>query len=401
MHVFLVFITLSIQVLINGSAALPVWAIPLELQESRPGPAAEHFGKGLSLLKKGDGIGAEAAFRKSLDLGPDHIGALVGLTEALLHQGRRQEARKPIQLALALKPNNEALHRSWGRFLVSQKEYAKAEEAFLKAAQLNPKGAAAHIELGNLYLGGLHRSTQAARSFALAIKLDPNDANAHFGLGATYSLMNKPKQALGELDEAARLTPNNPLIQMALGNLHRDQKEWDNALAAYTAAAKLDSRFVDAVMAKGDTFSSMGKWQEAKREYDNVIKVDPGHAHAYNNLAWISAEQNDQLDDALTWAKKAVSLAPATVQFTDTLAWVHRAKGDLNQASQILETALLGTPNNATMTYHLGIVLAEQGKVSEALETFKKSLKLNLDEGSANDAKRRIHGLTSSRTAHQ
>lgn len=393
-------VALAVSICVIGVTPSGVWGIPHELKNQSPGPAAEHFNEGISLLRKGDSKGAQVAFQKSLESDPKHIGALAGLAEALLQQGHHQEARAPVQQALALQPKNGAVHRAWGRYLSSQKEFKKAEEAYLKAVQLDFKDASAYMDLGNLYLGGLNRPNQAAKAFASAVKLTPNEPNAHFGLGTSYSLLKRPKEAFAELEEAVRLAPNNPIAYLAIGNLHKEQKNYDKALAAYTSALKIEPRFVDAAMAKGDLLAAQGNFDEAKQSYKSVVELDPNQAHAYNNLAWIAAEQKAQLDDAVTWAKKAVLLGPSVPQFKDTLAWVYRARGDLSQAVETLTATLSVTADDPAMTYHLGIVLAEQGKTSEAIETFKKAIKLHLGPAMAKDAEQRISVLSAAHPAH-
>lgn len=387
-------VALAGQVCAIGITPIWVWGAPYELKQQPTGLAAEQFSKGITLLRKGDSKGAEAALRKSLELIPNHVGALAGLAESLQQQGRYQEARAIIQQALALQPQNGAIQRAWGRYLFSQKEFKEAEDAYLRAIQLNPKDASAYIDLGNLYLGGLNRSSLAAKSFAAAVKLAPNDGNAHFGLGTAYAALKKTKEALLELDEAVRLSPNNPVVFMALGNLHREQKNYDKALEAYTSALKIESHFIDAAMAKGDLLVTQGNLEEAIQSYKRVIELDPNRAYAYNNLAWIAAEEKTQLDDGVIWAKKAISLGPSIPQFKDTLAWVYRARGDLSQAAETLTAALSVAAEDPTMTYHLGIVRAEQGKTTEAIEVLKMAIKLHLEAGLAKDAARRIRTLS-------
>lgn len=393
--IVLLLVGLSVQLCVIGIAPSWVWSVPYELKQQSPGPAAKYFSEGLILLKKGESKGAEAALRKSLELIPNHVGALAGLAEALQQQGRYQDARETIQQALVLQPKNGAIHRAWGRYLLSQKEFTQAEDAFLKAIQLNAKDAAAYIDLGNLYLGGLNRPTQAAKSFGTAVKLAPKESNAHFGLGTSYALLKRTKEAFAELDETVRLAPKNPVAYLALGNLHKEQKNYDKAVVAYTSALKIEPRFVDAVMAKGDIQAAQGNLDGAKQSYHSVIELNPNHAFAYNNLAWIAAEQKTQLDDAVVWAKKAVSLAPSVPPFKDTLAWVYRARGDLSQAAETLTAALSATADHPMMTYHLGIVLAEQGKTREAIEALKNATKLHLDPALAKDAEQRIGTLSS------
>lgn len=399
LRTIVLFIALSAQVFVLIGDVSWVSAIPLVITAPEAGPADEHFREGLTLLGKGDSKGAQAVFQKMLDADPKHVGALTGLAEALVQQGHYQEAGERIQQALAVQPRNGALHRSWGRYLVGRKELKKAEEAFRKAIQLSPKDASALVDLGNLHLGEFKHPDQAAKAFASAVKLDPDNANAHFGLGASYAMLKKTTEAFNELETVVRLNPNNLAANMALGNLYQEQKDYDRARLAYDAALKIEPKFTDAAMAKGDVLALKGRFEEASQSYKTVIVNAPSQPLAYNNLAWIAAEEKARLDEAVSWAKKAIELGPSVPQFQDTLAWVYRAKGELGQAAETLTAALKMNEKEPTVLYHLGIVLSEQGKTSEAITALKKTVKLHPDAGIVKDAEQRINVLSSAHTS--
>jgi tetratricopeptide (TPR) repeat protein len=86
-----------------------------------------------------------------------------------------------------------------------------AQSLLVKAVHLNPKLAAAHLELATLYA---HRkqSKEAVASFLEAIRLDPNSEMAHYRLAQTYRNLNQLALAERELDLYRMLSRN-----------HRDQ----------------------------------------------------------------------------------------------------------------------------------------------------------------------------------
>lgn len=393
-YILLIAVLLA-QVPMTVSLVSTVWATSFGDAKVKPrGPAAEQFRKGMALLEKGDNTGAQEAFEKCLEADHNHVGALAGLAEALVRQGRLKEARGKVQHALALQPKSGAVQQAWGRYLIAEKNFKKAEEAFHKAAQLEPNNASALTDLGNLYLQGLKHPDQAAKAFASAIRLAPDNAIAHFGLGTSYSLLGKPDDAFTELNTAIQLDPKNLLAYLAMGNLHVEQKAYEKALAAYNAALKIEPRFADAALAKSDILVLEGHLDEAKQSYLAVLDVDPNRAQAYNNLAWITVEQKGRLDEAVTWGKKAISLAPSVPQFKDTLGWVYRARGELDQAAELLKAASMMGSGDPSITYHLGVVLSEQGKKGEALAAFQKAMTLQPNGAFVKDAEQRIKTLS-------
>jgi Tfp pilus assembly protein PilF len=144
---------------------------------------------------------------------------------------------------------------------------------------------------------------------------------------------------MADYSEALKIDPNNGLVQFRIGMVH---------LAA-------------------------NRVPQAEAAFHTAVQKDPNLADAWNDLAWLSAEKKTDLDMALTWAKKAVSIAPGEPRFTDTLAWVYRARKELNLAAQTLET-FPARNQSPVLLYHLGLIELERGRKTEAAAALKQSL---------------------------
>jgi lipopolysaccharide biosynthesis regulator YciM len=73
-----------------------------------------------------------------------------------------------------------------------------------------------------------------------------------------------------------------------------------------------------------------------------------------------------------------VELSPSTLQFQDTLGWVHRARGELDLAASVLERATAAPDAHqaemlSQIFEHLGVVYHEQGKIPEAARALHQS----------------------------
>ena len=136
-------------------------------------------------------------------------------------------------------------------------------------------------------------------------------------------------------------------------------------------------------------YQTGGEVKNAYAAYERAIRVDPGQVIAYNNLAWLAATRQERLDEALTWIKKANSLAPKGAPIYDTYGWVLRARGDLAGAAKILKEGIALEPS-ADLHYHLGVVQTESGVAAEAQDNFRQALKIAPNFDGANDAKQRL-----------
>jgi Flp pilus assembly protein TadD len=107
----------------------------------------------------------------------------------------------------------------------------------------------------------------------------------------------------------------------------------------------------------------------------------------------MAAERKARLDDALTWDKKAVEFEPKVSQFQDTLGWVHRARGELDKAADVLQKATKLEPSQAVVWYHLGIIQAERKKTKDAAAALKQALQLQQNFPESEDARKRLAEL--------
>src|SRR5689334_14292926 len=72
--------------------------------------------------------------------------------QALLQQGRFDEARQQVQAELAKNPTSIEGFNLLGIICVSEKDYGAALEAFQRALKLAPSSARTKVNLGNLYV---------------------------------------------------------------------------------------------------------------------------------------------------------------------------------------------------------------------------------------------------------
>ena len=86
----------------------------------------------------------------------------------------------------------------------------------------------------------------------------------------------------------------------------------------------------------------------------------PEAADNCNQLAWLSANTDGKLDDALRLAKKAVELKPDNASYYDTLSRVYAAKEDFENAVKSESKAVQLEPHSK--------------QIREQLESYRKKL---------------------------
>jgi len=99
---------------------------------------------------------------------------------------------------------------------------------------------------------------EAQRAYHRALELDPRMAAAHLNLGKLYHEGKEPKKAEAHYRAAIESAPNDAVPLFNLGVLMEDTKQPQKALAAYRAAIKLDPSFADAQYNLGLLLDSLG-----------------------------------------------------------------------------------------------------------------------------------------------
>jgi Flp pilus assembly protein TadD len=116
------------------------------------------------------------------------------------------------------------------------------------------------------------------------------------------------------------------------------------------------------------------KVDEAKQNYLLALKADPNNETAGNNLAFILAEQGQDLTTALGYAQIARRKQPDNPAIADTLGWVHYKMGNFLLARDQLQFAVGKDPARAQFQYHLGLIYKSNKQAVEARTALTKAV---------------------------
>jgi len=111
--------------------------------------------------------------------------------DALLQQGRAEEARQKIQSELAKDPKSVEGYNLLGIVCVSLKDNDAALDAFQHALKLDPSSARSKNNLGNLYLSQ-QKFAAAEKEFREVLRSAPANSDANYNLGLALLATNRP-----------------------------------------------------------------------------------------------------------------------------------------------------------------------------------------------------------------
>lgn len=189
-----------------------------------------HLGLCLERTSRGSGEAAgriEAAYRRSVELAPDHVEAMENLGSFLYRQGRLTEARSWCLRAAETRPFRPqplhalgilAEHGADGRRFSPGWDAAAAEGYFREAVELDPAWTAPRFDLG-VVLSRTGRDAEAAEQYRRVLAIDPDHYRARLYLALALEQTGKLREAVETMDHCLRSRPNDPEAWFQAGRL--------------------------------------------------------------------------------------------------------------------------------------------------------------------------------------
>jgi Tfp pilus assembly protein PilF len=127
----------------------------------------------------------------------------------------------------------------------------------------------------------------------------------------------------------------------------------------------------------GVAYDKLGDGAQAAREFKEALKYDPEMHEALNYLAYMYAENAENLDNAEKYAKKALALSPDNGAYLDTLGWIYYKMGYFDKALAELEKAIKTHGEDPVIRDHLGDVYYSMQQTAVAVSEWEKSLEID------------------------
>jgi Tfp pilus assembly protein PilF len=289
-------------------------------------------------------------------------------------------------------PNSAAVHLLSGTLGMLRQDVTASARAFIRALEIQPDSVEA--------LNGLVTSDlQAGRAAAARSRLEaflqrrPDSVEALMMTAQIAMMQKQPAVAEQVLRRVVELHPENFDAYSALGTLYLAQNKVREARAEFVNVTKENPRSVGAHTLVGILSQLLNEPADAERSYKQALQVDGQAAVAANNLAWIYAEQGQNLDVAVELAKGASERLPNHAEASDTLGWAYYKADLLTSAVPMFERAVERNPRNPVYHYHLGMAHFRNRDEGRARASLRRALELNGSFNGAAEARQALAQL--------
>jgi tetratricopeptide (TPR) repeat protein len=320
------------------------------------------------------------------------IARLARVKTWLVRQDDRHLADAELKTLVAKYPTSPAVRGMLGQYYLSVDDNAAARRAFQQALDVNPLSLEALTGLVAIDVAAARPQDARARVDA-ALAKDPNAPGPLLLAAKVYVGTGNSAKAEELLKRLLHVAPSDVEPYALLARIYVSERRLDEAKKEFAEMARLDPHSIGPPTMLGvlcyvtrDVPGARSWWQQA-------LRVDPRAAAAANNLAWLYAENNGDLDAALELAQSARTQWPNEPEVNDTLGWIYYKKKMTGMAVQYLSESAEVDQKNPMFQFHLGMAYAQAGDDAKARRTLQKALSLDPALDGAAEARRTLARL--------
>jgi TolB-like protein/tetratricopeptide (TPR) repeat protein len=192
------------------------------------------------------------------------------------------KAREDVEQAIAKDPDFALAHAwrgeiyfilGWDGDLPVGEAFPTARAAALRALELDPSVAEAHMVLGYVRCTYDWNRIEAEDDMRRAVDIGPNSPWAHWAHAWHLMLFEKREEAIGEMRRARDLDPFNPLMSSGLTRILRLARHYDEAVEVGQTTIELYPKYPSTYAALAEAFESSGRFDQAIAMYSKFREL--------------------------------------------------------------------------------------------------------------------------------
>lgn len=267
------------------------------------------------------------------------------------------------------------------------RKFKLAADLYLQLTEKDPKHPRAWNNLGRSYLA-MMQLDKAVAAYQKALEVNAYDEFAWNNLGVAYELQQDYEKAKNAYRKQIEINPLDEFAHANLGRLLVRDSQNEEAVKELERAHGIKPDDALASQMLGEAYLNVGQNDKAMATFDKALEDSPTPM-MWNNVAYVLAKKNKNLDKALEYAQSAVSTTETQLKnvpadqaewqgrtisaslgsYWDTLGWVYFAQGDLKNAEKYL-LAAWDHSQHGEVADHLGQLYEKQGDRQKAIDYY-------------------------------
>ena len=309
---------------------------------------------------------AEEVLRGTLKQDPENEAAVEQLTQLLMDEGKSAEAVSLLE-GITAHSTSPILLDLLGDAYTQAKELPKAEDAYRKAAEL-----------------------------------DPSELSHQRGLGQTLMAEEKFQEALAVYQKIADLMPDDSDVYLRIAQIYRELHQLDKAEENLVRAKQYAPGNLDVLYNEAMLYEAQGRYEDAIRVLSDAVtgikSQPPGLASRRRSLAILYQQLGQLYRDAQNY-QAAINTYEELGRLGDEedrrarmmIMDTYRTAKDLPKALQASKEALAKYPSDPAIRASHALLLGEDGQTDEAVKILRAQLQGPQSQGQASDADRETY----------
>ncbi len=330
---------------------------------------------GASLIRQRKPEEAEHTLSRAVRLYSSFSRAHEGLAEALIMQGRLQEALASLELAEELEPGSASIRMKKAKVLIGMGKDGEATREFEESFKLTPhredlvRGLGlqrmgnvieaekiyrdvllrdpSNVDALRLLAGVAMRAKQWGDAEALlerALEIAPDYHQGWNDLGLARQEQDKTDAAIEAFRRVIQLEPHRPTGYVSVGTIYAMCSKHDEALEMFEKALEKDARNFGALSGMGHVLKTVGKQEEAIARYRECVAQNPDHGETWWSMANLKTFrfEDEDIDNMLKRAARESLIEEQRANFYFALGKAFEDKQDYDRA---FEQYALGNAN--------------------------------------------------------
>jgi len=319
---------------------------------------------------------AVRVYRRIMEEGETSDMAKTRLVNIYLTTEENDKALELLRELRTILPESHNVDMTISRILLNQEKYDEAIMILEDVLQTNPEMTVVHYLLAMAYYRNKNnpKAEQQLESIpaesnlyedSIFIRVKMLGENDNFK-GAIELL----RQQIGDT------VTRKPSFFILLASLYKEKGDIEQAGKIYDQSLEIYPEDVDLLYNYGIFLEKKGESKDAMKMMRKVLALDPENGAALNYVGYTWADNNQNLDKALEYIKRAVELMPDDGYIRDSLGWVYFKLGDVDLAIMELEKASEMVKDDPVIKEHLGDVYLQNNQPEKALAAYEASYEL-------------------------
>ncbi|MEO0836083.1 MAG: GNAT family N-acetyltransferase, partial [Cyanobacteria bacterium J06642_3] len=301
---------------------------------------------------------AETGYRQILEVQPQHLIAIYGLSAIAQRQGNDQEAENLLKQLLQIQPRNIKAWFSLGTLHQTHHRLSQAQQAYQQALSYQPEPAIAVAIYHNLgyALQQQDKLDQAIACYQKARELQPNSIEAEVMWANALHLQ-------GKLDLEQKI--HYAALNNNLGHKRKQASDFTVAIEYYQQATALNPNLVEAHYHLGTLLQKQADgWDQAISCYQKVLELQPDFKLADLAIAnLLHAQGKLSPEQQLEYA-----------QLNNNVGSKYLQAGDFKTAMEFYRQAIALNPKLPEAYYGLGLSFFKQGNREKSISCYQQAL---------------------------